>query len=243
MTTTDRPITAGRESQLPPIRDIAAQIRKGADVDTICAQYGVSRSTLQGRFSMAGYTLSTGEEVPKRGGRHEPLESVSLGAGGVYIGGRDWNRGLPSSEAPARHTARRAKRTGLPWDQITADYEARGGRVDAGVWPKTSGKVTVVGGEGMSRHRVHTFAEADADDFDYDQPLANPAPAKTPRKTTARLTSDQAAKVCTRYEDGASIRDLCTEFNVSHTAIQTALRNGGIQTRARGGANGSRSRA
>lgn len=165
MTTTDRPVTAGRESILPPITVLAEQIRDGVTVEAICAEYGVSRSTLQGRFSTAGYTMATGEKQAKRGGDHQPLESVRLGTGGVYIGGRDWDRGLPTVDAPARHQSR-PKHTGLPWDQITADYTARGGQVDADVWPKAGGTVHVIGGNGKSRHRVHSWVEAD----EYDEP-------------------------------------------------------------------------
>jgi hypothetical protein len=78
----------------------------------------------------------------------------------VNAGGGDY-QGLPTS--PVRHRGGR-KAEGLPWDQINADYLARGGQVDAEVWPKTSGKVNVIGKQGNSRHRLHTWEEAVSDE-------------------------------------------------------------------------------
>jgi uncharacterized protein (DUF433 family) len=215
----------GNESVLPPITVLAEQIRDGRTVEAICDEYGVSRSTLQGRFSTAGYAMSTGEKQAKRGGDRQPLKSVRLGTGGVYIGGRDWDRGLPTPDAPARHQPR-PKHTGLPWEQIDADYTARGGQVDADVWPN-AGKVIVIGGEGLSRHRVHSWVEAEPETFEYDQPLANPTTTKSakPGATTAKLSPERAKRACARYRDGLTIQEVADEFLVSFTAIRTALKN------------------
>jgi uncharacterized protein (DUF433 family) len=224
----------GNESVLPPITVLAEQIRDGVTVEDICDEYSVSRSTLQGRFSTAGFTMSTGEALPKRGGDHQPLESVSLGTGGVYIGGRDWDRGLPTPEAPARHQPR-AKHTGLPWDQINADYTARGGQVDADVWPD-AGKVTISGSNGMTRHRVHTWSES----VDYSEPAPaatlQQAQANAARKRNqpgAKLNQEQRVTIGRRYQDGESLPELAKDYGVSVTTVSNTLKAIGISTRTR----------
>ena len=147
----------------------------------------------------------------------------------TLAGGGDW---LDLPTRPVQHRGNR-KPEGLPWGEITDQYVAAGGQVDAGVWHK--GNVQVVEGGGRGKDRVHTYAiETDYDDTNT---LANSVPAKV-RNTTRTLDDTQQKQVCLRYRRGASIRELAEALGVSATAIQTALRNNNEQTRPRGGNHG-----
>ena len=71
----------GKRSVLPPIRDLAARCRDGADFRELAAELGVAYSTLMARFSAAGFA-TTGETTQQaqrrelresRGGQDRPL--------------------------------------------------------------------------------------------------------------------------------------------------------------------------
>lgn len=228
--------STSKESVLPPIIELAKAIRDGeTTVDEICTEYGVTSGTLSGRFSIAGFSLQTGEKVAKRGGDHKPLESANYGAGGQYVGGGDWANGLPTSARPAQHRIK-PKATGFDWNQAREQYVARGGVIDDSVWPVHKGKVVTIGGEGLSRHRIHTWEETDPDDYNPERPLATGTAAKA-KRTNAVIEQAQISRVCLRYRSGASIRELADAYGVSITSIRTALRNGGEPTRSRAVAN------
>ncbi|MFC5268431.1 hypothetical protein ACFPJ1_40530 [Kribbella qitaiheensis] len=146
-------------------------------------------------------------------------------------GGGDWFD-LPTR--PVQHRGNR-KPEGLPWTELTEQYVARGGQVDAGVWHK--GKVQVVEGGGRGKDRVHSYAI----DGEYDDTntLANAVPAKV-RNTTRVLDDAQQKQVCLRYRRGATLQECADAFGVSTTAIQTALRNNNEPVRPRGGSHGRR---
>ena len=230
----------GRASMLPPIAEIAAEIRNGTPVDDLCAQHGISRSTMQTRFHLAGYTLSTGEPVAAKHNRPAALQSAHIGAGGQHVGGGDY-QGLPTT--PVRYSGR-PKTSTIDWDQITENYVARGGQVDASVWPN-HGKVVVIGGTAnSSRANIHTFTEAEGDDYEYDNSLAQPAPERGPRRRNEPLLSEaDQRKVARRYRAGESIRSLGEAFNVTTSAIQTALRHQHEPTRSRNEMNRRRTRS
>lgn len=145
--------------------------------------------------------------------------------------------GLPTR--PVRYRGARKGST-VDWDQIEQDYIARGGQVDASVWPN-HGKVVVIGGSAnSSRANIHTFTEATGDD--YDNPLAQPAPQQ--RRTVRKLSDDQCRAIALRYRnDQASIRELADEYSVSTSAIHTALRFAGEPTRSVVEANRLRTRS
>ena len=65
----------GKKSVLPPIRDLAARCRDGADFRELAAELGVAYSTLMARFSAAGFA-TTGEssQQAKRRELREVLE-------------------------------------------------------------------------------------------------------------------------------------------------------------------------
>lgn len=230
--TTPNTVEKGKESTLPPIATLAAQIRDGADITVICARYRISRSTLQNRFNLAGYTLSTGEPHAPRHDRPEPLQSQHIGAGGQHVGGGDYH-GLPT--APVQYRGRR-QHNGLNWDQINADYIARDGQVDASVWPKANGKVVIVGGSAnSSKANIHTFAEAD----EYDEPAApkkRPRARKTATSTVPRIYQvqpEQRPEIARRYDEGESIPVLAKAYDVSEGSIRYAIKAAGGRIRTK----------
>lgn len=221
----------GRESALPPIADIARQIREGATVDDLCTTYSISRSTLQNRFQFAGYSLATGEQHEPRHARPAPLQSQHVGAGGQHVGGGDY-QGLPITAVKYRD---KPSRTGIDWDQVRDNYLANGGQIDDSVWHQ--GKVVVIGSNSArsSRANIHSFEEVS----DYTEPTTEPE-AKPRRKTTpsktnpsAKLTPDQRVQIGRRYRFGESLMELAKAYGVTVTTITKTLAAQGVPTRTR----------
>lgn len=106
----------GNKSELPPIRQIAEELRGGADFEQFCEYYGVTESTLRSRLSYAGYG---GDGHPRR--LETPWEPLDKNAYGNYIsggvGGGDY-RGLP--QQPVLHTRKRREFVGLDWSASPA---------------------------------------------------------------------------------------------------------------------------
>lgn len=154
----------------------------------------------------------------------------------VNAAGDDYT-GLPTQ--PVQYRGAR-KHTGLPWNELTEQYLARGGQVDASVWPKTGGRVVIVGGNAnSSRANMHTFVEAD----EYDEPNTQVTPKVRPPQNQPLLSDTDQRKVALRYRAGESIRALAAAFNVTTSAIQTALRHQGEPTRTTAEANRLRTRS
>lgn len=226
----------GRESTLPPIAVIAAEIRKGADIAVICQQYGVSRSTLSGRFALAGYTLATGEPHAQRHDRPAPLRSEHVGMGGQHVGGGDY-QGLPTTPVKYRN---RPSRTGIDWDQVQENYLANGGVLDDSVWPN-QGKVVVLGSNSArsSRANIHTFEEAS----EYTEPAAKAKPKRSRAKKTETATTvlpriyqvqpEQRPELRRRYEAGETIADIALDLNVSAGSVRYAIERAGGQIRSK----------
>lgn len=147
--------------------------------------------------------------------------------------------GLPTRPLKYRGTR---KGSSIDWAKIDADYVARGGQVDASVWPN-NGKVVIIGGSAnSSKANIHTFTEATSDDFDYDNSLAQATPQQ--RRTVRKLSDDQCRAIALRYRnDQASIRDLAEDYSVSTSAIHTALRFVGEPTRSVAEANRLRTKS
>jgi hypothetical protein len=102
----------GNYSKLPPLRDVAEDLRDGADFDDICTMYEIAASTLSTRLRNAGYGVS-GKPLRAEAAR----EQLAGGRGeGNYIsggvGGGDYE-GLPITTVP--HTRRRREFLGLDW--------------------------------------------------------------------------------------------------------------------------------
>jgi hypothetical protein len=148
-------------------------------------------------------------------------------AGGDY-------QGLPTT--PIKHRGAK-KHTGLNWDQVTANYMARGGQVDASVWPK-HGKVVVVGGSAnSSRANIHTFIE----NAEYDE-TASAAPMRVTRPKRkanpgsgrpSKLTPEQRIEIGRRYQAGESLTQLAKAYGVVVTTITNTLAALQIPTRNR----------
>lgn len=141
-------------------------------------------------------------------------------------GGGDYT-GLPTK--PIQHRTRTVPE-GLPWDQLTDQYVAAGGQVDAGVWPKHNGKVTILGTQAKSHKLLHTVIEAEGDD--YETTLAQGEPKAAASR--AQLTPAQQRTVALEYRQGGTIQGLADKHGVSFTAIRTALRKQNEPTRSRG---------
>lgn len=151
-------------------------------------------------------------------------------------GGGDW-LDLPTTPVPHRG---RTIPEGLPWGQLTDNYVAAGGQVDAGVWPK--GKVQVIQAGRRGSDRVHTFA---IDDSYQETPSPAPkrgarhrkpvqpdsviAPAPKPRVT--RLSDEQKREVAKRYSNGDSMSVLSKVYGVPVSSINWALKQNGVKTR------------
>lgn len=229
----------GRESALPPIADLARQIREGTTVDDLCKTYRISRSTLQNRFQFAGYSLATGEQHEPRHARPAPLQSQHVGAGGQHVGGGDY-QGLPTTPVKYRD---KPSRTGIDWDQVRDNYLANGGQLDDSVWHQ--GKVVVIGSNSArsSRANIHSFEEVS----DYTEPATEPQPK--PKRTRARKKTETATSVLPRiyqvqpeqrpeirrrYEqDLESVPVLARAYDVSEGSIQYAIKAAGGRLRSK----------
>lgn len=105
------------KSGLPPIRDIAEQLRDGYNFDDLCDAYDVKPSTLQSRLSIAGYGIS-GHTL-----RSESLQgrTVLTNPEGSYVAGGVWGgdyQGLPLEAVP--HARRKKIFLGLDWSTSPA---------------------------------------------------------------------------------------------------------------------------
>lgn len=142
--------------------------------------------------------------------------------------------GLPTQ--PVKYRGAR-KGSSVDWDQIQADYIARGGQVDASVWPN-HGKVVVIGGSAnSSKANIHTFTEAEEYDEPTEAPLRPRSKADYPRKPhrpNAKLSDEQRAEIGRRYEAGEGLKILAAAYSVSVTTIVKTLANQGVQTRPNG---------
>jgi hypothetical protein len=129
--------------------------------------------------------------------------------------------GLPTT--PLRYRGARKGST-IDWDQINSDYIARGGQVDASVWPN-HGKVVVIGDSTArsSRANLHSFVEATDDEY------TEPAPARKPRskanfkrkpyRPNSKLTDAQRDEIRRRRANGATLTVLADDYSVSVTTI------------------------
>jgi hypothetical protein len=139
--------------------------------------------------------------------------------------------GLPTR--PVTYRGRR-QQSSVDWDQITADYIARGGQVDASVWPK-HGKVIVIGGSAnSSRANLHSFTEAN----EYDEPAApsrtrtsKTATTATPRKIS--VPAEQRPEIASRYTNGESTQALAKAYGVSEGSIRYAIKATGTRIRTK----------
>jgi hypothetical protein len=146
-------------------------------------------------------------------------------------GGGDW---LDLPTRPVQHRGRRLPE-GLPWGEITDQYVASGGQVDAGVWPKHSGTVRLVESGKRGADRVHTIEERTAD---YDSLLTQGTP--TVASNRAALAPAKQRDVAFLYRRGATIAGLADAFGVSVTSIRTALKNTNEPIRSRNEAQRAR---
>ena len=137
-------------------------------------------------------------------------------------------QGLPTQTVRYRG---KPKGSSIDWDQITENYIARGGQVDASVWPN-HGKVVVIGGTAnSSRANIHSFTEAE--DGEYTEP-ANPArkPRSTadfkrkPYRPNSKLTDEQRAEIRRRRAAGETLTALAEAYSVAvNTIVKTVKAN------------------
>jgi hypothetical protein len=107
---------SARRSELPPIRDIAEDLRDGADYTELCTRYNVAAGTLANRLAYAGYAV-TGHPS-----RSEVRPSLAGGGEGNCItgnGGGDYT-GLPTEAVLHASSRRRRVFVGLDWSTSPA---------------------------------------------------------------------------------------------------------------------------
>lgn len=229
----------GKVSTLPPMEDVAADVRGGTRLETIAADYDVTVGTLRTRLTGAGYNPDTGIAKPYQRNRPAKLESQHIGGGGQYVAGGDY-QGLPTE--PVRYRGREHQST-INWVAIDAEYIANGGAVDPTVWPEASGKVFMVGTKSRNHRILSTREEANGDGYQHDNVLAHEKPKQ--RGTTRHFTDDQCREIALKYRNSTqvTIRSLADEYGVSTSAIHTALRHVGEPTRSVAEANRLRGKA
>lgn len=136
-------------------------------------------------------------------------------------------QGLPT--APVRYRGA-PKRCSIDWDQITADYIARGGQVDASVWHK--GKVVVIeGGARSSSASLHSFVEATDDEYaEPAQPARKPRSKadyqRKPHRPNSKLTDEQRAEIRRRRANGATLTVLADDYGVAINTIVKTVKAG-----------------
>jgi hypothetical protein len=141
--------------------------------------------------------------------------------------------GLPTQ--PVKYRGRRHG-SSVDWDQIQADYIARGGQVDASVWPQHGKVVVVTGNARTSRANLHTFIEAQDDDYAEPETVRKPRGRqrdfnRAPHRPKSKLTDAQRDEIGRRYSAGATVTELGPAYGVSTTTITKVLAALGIPTR------------
>lgn len=159
----------------------------------------------------------------------------------TQLAGDDY-QGLPTT--PVRYRGA-PKPVGIDWDQITENYLAHGGQVDASVWPKHGNVVIIGGSANSSKANIHTFTEA----TEYGEPAAEPKQAKKPRarkprtRKTATATSampriyqvqpEQRPEIARRYAEHETIAGLAKAYDVSEGSIRYAIERAGGRIRSK----------
>lgn len=137
--------------------------------------------------------------------------------------------GLPTK--PVKYRGKGVQ-SSVDWDQIQADYVARGGQVDATVWPAVGKVVVITGNANSSRANLHTFVEATDDE--YDEPAER---VRKPRgrqrdftrkahRPNSKLTDEQRAEIRRRRANGATLTVLADDYSVSVTTIVKTVKAG-----------------
>jgi hypothetical protein len=132
--------------------------------------------------------------------------------------------GLPTQ--PVKYRGRR-QGSSVDWDQIQADYIARGGQVDASVWPQHGKVVVITGNARSSRANLHTFVEAQDDE--YAEPAEPPLKPRTkadyqrkPYRPNSKLTDEQRAEIRQRRANGETLTSLAAAYSVAvNTIVKT----------------------
>lgn len=129
--------------------------------------------------------------------------------------------GLPTTPVKYRD---KPSRTGIDWDQIRQSYEANGGVVDDSVWPKVGKVVVITGNARSSRANLHTFTEAQDDEYDEPTQTVTARPRKgdykrKPYRPNSKLTDAQRAEICRLRASGKTLTFLAREYDVSVTTI------------------------
>ncbi|HEY3559722.1 MAG TPA: helix-turn-helix domain-containing protein [Kribbella sp.] len=146
--------------------------------------------------------------------------------------------GLPT--APVVY-GKKPSRTGIDWDQINADYIANGGQIDNTVWPKHGKVVVIKGNARTSSANLHTFTEAQDDEYaepDVPAPKRAARTAKKPARKPGyrpplKLTLEQRATIGRRYQDGESLAELAKDYGVALNTISKTLATVGVPRRTR----------
>lgn len=212
----------GKASALPAILDLAKEIRDGRTPQSICTEYGIARTTLNGRFRDAGFILETGRPHVAAHGRPEPLPAGHVGAGGQYVAGGDY-QGLPTT--PVRYRGK-PRPNGIDWAAVDANYIANGGVIDPTIWPKTAGPVVTTDNNPRSRDAAHTHVEAS-----HRGEPATPRPKRAPAPNlelkrnppNIKITTEMRPEVGRRYQAGESLPELARAYDVSVTTIRNVL--------------------
>lgn len=194
-------------------------------------------------------TLNRSDSQPSSGGKH-------LGGGGQYVGGGDWDHGLPI-DTPVRHTPR-PKPTGLNWDAITVDRDestpidvpvipkpikaAKAAKpkpapteYDYDIWTKPADGEPAPQTDEEEWTPPDRITEADLEVVDgerYDEPTPEPQPRKGGRQRA--FTPEQTAEIVRRYEAGASTTTLADEYDSNHGTIWRTLTREGVKLRQQG---------
>jgi hypothetical protein len=218
-TETGAEVTSNRLRDLLAAADIPEKSRGGL----------FAQAVEHGYLRRAGYVQSTGDTANR-----SPIRKYRRTRTPINAGGGDY-QGLPTT--PVRYRSR-SKASSIDWDQITEQYVAAGGQVDASVWPN-HGKVVVIGGTAnSSKANIHTFTEAG----EYDEPAGAPSTRQKRKRTTTATSStrrvikvpaEKRPEIARRYHEGESVPVLAKAYDVSEGSIRYAIQKAGGQIRSK----------
>jgi hypothetical protein len=226
---------SNRRNDLPSGCELAAGIRKNrATLDGLSVKYHCTISQLRSRLNDAGFNTA-GEPNTVRPVAHRTTDlKLSAGGSGMYVGGGDWDRGLPTSVVYRKRD--KPIPTGLDWAALRPPDEPLTASPDVLTTPSghtfSPDEDYVDDKEGLrtaTRHQHDAAGSAGCPVRDCMQNGSRPLRGAL----GAHLTQQQRDEIVHRYKMGESATSLGGQYDVTPAAITYTLKAAGVQMRTR----------
>jgi hypothetical protein len=225
-----------RRTDMPSGCELARGIRKHhSTLQGLAVKYHCTVGQLRSRLNDSGFNTA-GEPNTIEPVTHRTTDlKLSAGGSAMYVGGGDWDRGLPTT--PVVHRSSRKVPTGLDWEALRpADEPLTAGPAEVLTSPSghtfQPDETWVQDKEGLrvaTRHQHEAGSTAGCPVRDCMQ--NGPKARRT--HSGGKLTDQQRHEICVRYLQGESATSLADEYDVTGGAVTYTLRGAGVKMRTK----------